>query len=188
MRLVRLLTVAVGLTLMGMVPASASLTGVTIQTKYFYPDLTDLIDTANVVVGLGVELSGFPGSDPRTNIDLSSTNIFITYNSSSFWYPAEFNGLHFYDLYDGAPSITNVSINPVTNMVGLDASRISFDADNIWINWQGLDFWGDTGDSDTIVSLDLTFGEPVPEPATWMTLAAGLLGAAWLARRRRQRQ
>ncbi len=169
-------------------PASAGFIGLTIQVDYFYPDTSTLYSTDTVVVGPGTELFGFPYGDPRTNIDLSDTNIYITYNSSSWWTAADFNGLHFYDLAGASGTITGVTINPATNMAGLDASRISFDANNIWVNWQGLSFWGGIGEYyDTIVSLDVTFGDAVPEPATWLTLPAGLLGAAWLARRMRRR-
>lgn len=183
------LAVLAGLVVLLCSPASAGFIGLTIQVDYYYPNLSTLFDTANAVVGPGVELSGFPTGDPRTNIDLSDTNIYITYNSSSWWNTAGFNGVHFYDLAGAGGGIISVTINPVTNMAGLDASRISFDANNIWVNWQGLGFWGNTGDDDidTVVSLDITFGDAVPEPATWLTLPAGLLGAAWLARRARRR-
>ena len=64
-------------------------------------------------------------------------------------------------------------------MVGFDASRVTFDADNIWVNWQGLAF-----DENTIVSLDITGSAAVPEPGTLSLLVLGLL-ATGLRRRAR---
>jgi len=86
------------------------------------------------------------------------------------------NGFRITDVNGTIDDFVGVSINPATNMAGLDASRISFDADNIWVNWQSLSF-----DPNTIVSLDIT---AVPEPATAMILGLGLAGLT--ARRRRR--
>lgn len=79
---------------------------------------------------------------------------------------------------------TSVTIDPITNMIGLDASRISFDADNIFVNWQSLGF-----STETIVRLNLGGGTvPVPEPATVLLLPSGLLAAGAFARKSRSRR
>lgn len=78
------------------------------------------------------------------------------------------------------PDFTSVAINAATNMAGFDASRITFDANNIWVNWQGLPY-----DTNTIVSLDVNGGSDVPEPSTM--LLVGLGAVAILASRRRCR-
>jgi hypothetical protein len=172
------LALLVALTLVLCSPVSAGFIGLTIQVEYSYPDTSTLYSADTVVVGPGTELSGLPYGDPRTNIDLSDTNILIAYNSSSWWTASDFNGLHFCDLAGASGAITGVTINPATNRAGLDASRISCDANNIWVNWQGLGFWGGIGEChDTIMSLDVAFGDAVPDASTWMTLPAEMLGA-----------
>lgn len=163
--------------------AQAQLAGKTVQVEYLFPDASTVFNgnSVNVVVGPGVELAGFPVGDPRTNVDLSNSNILVTYNSLGTWTSTSFNGLHFFDVFSGIDAFTAVLINPATNMVGLDASRISFDADNIYVNWQGLSF-----DEHTVVSLDVNGMAAVPEPATVGLMATGLLGLGAVARRRRR--
>lgn len=163
-------------------PASAGLLGHTVTVEYLFPNIGTVYgsNSFNVVVGPGFELNGFPVGDPRTNVDISDTNILFTYNSSGTWNSTAFNGVRFYDALGLIAPITSVTINPVTNMSGLTAARITFDGDNIWINWNGLSFG-----RDTIVSLDVgTEGQAViPEPGTSLLAGAGLL--AFLLWRRR---
>ena len=63
-------------------------------------------------------------------------------------------------MYGTIPPISGVSVNGATSLAGFNSSRVSFDADNIYVNWQGL-----TAVPSQIVSLDVQFTE-VPEPAT----------------------
>ena len=62
--------------------------------------------------------------------------------------PTIYNGIAF-DLVSG-PAITSVTIDPATNMVGFDASRISFTNSEIQVDWQLLPF-----DTSTIVKLNI---------------------------------
>jgi len=71
------------------------------------------------------------------------------------------------------PTITNVTIDGATNMVGFNSSRLSFTGNEIQVDWADLSF-----DEDTIVKLNV---ETVPEPAS-MTV---LLGGALVAMRRK---
>jgi PEP-CTERM motif len=163
--------------------AAPILLGQMVNVSYRFPDINTVFNgnSVDVLVGPGTEISGFPVGDPRTNIDLSDTNIFVTYNSASTWTSTAFNGLRFFDVNGTIPALVSVTINAATNMVGLDASRITFDADHIWVNWQGLAF-----NQQTIVSLDVNASPAaVPEPATFVLLGAGLVS---LGLRRKMRK
>lgn len=132
----------------------ASFDGNTVQGEYYFPNLgSPLNGPVTAVVGPGVEFTNFPSGDQRTNVDISASNIRITYLSASTWSSATFNGPVFRDINGTIPPITGVSINPATNMVGLDISRVTFDADSVSINWNGLPF-----DTSTVVSIDVQFG------------------------------
>ncbi len=160
------------LTLLFAGAAHASFEGATIQATIYSPDLSSPWYDEVAVVGPGIEFRNYPAPDPATNIDISSTNILITYYRTAEWSAAEFNGPVF-EAQTPITPISSVSINPATNMIGLDASRISFTPNSVSINWNGLGF-----DTTTVVSLDVRFGEPIPtlEKAALMTMIV-LLGA-----------
>jgi hypothetical protein len=153
--------------------------GQTVQLTYEYPALGVAFDTTTLVVGPGAEIGGFPAGDARTAFDFSDTNIYVTYLSDGTWSIAAFNGWHVFDVNGTIPAITSVTVNGATNMAGFDASRITFDANNIWVNWNNLPF-----DTNTVVSLDVNGGSSVPEPATFVLLGGALVGLGLLKRRR----
>jgi len=66
-----------------------------------------------------------------------------------------------------------VTINAATNLAGFDASRVTFDTDNVYLNIQGLNV-----NSDSVVKVDISGA--VPEPAAWTLMIAGfgLVGGA----------
>ncbi|MCO5103148.1 MAG: IPTL-CTERM sorting domain-containing protein [Burkholderiaceae bacterium] len=182
-RLLLVLTVALTSTM-----AAAQMTGQTVRAQHYYPDLSTTYSAAvDSVVGAGVEVTGFPASDPWTNIDYSANSIRIAYTGAAGWSAATFNGVVFSDLNSTIPAITGVTLNPASNMVGLDASRLTFTADTVSINWQNLAF-----DASTVVVLDLSFANggaatPVPTLSEWMLIVLMLMVAAvgitWTRRR-----
>lgn len=164
---------AIGLLAPAPADAGLILDGQTVTYQYFFPDLSSPYgnaDNGDKLVGPGVEVSNV--ADNVATMDISDTNLYVDYTVSTSWNPAVFNGFRITDTFGTIPDFTAVLINPVTNLVGFDSSRISFDADNIWVNWQGLAF-----NPNTVVSLDL---QAAPEPGTLALMALGLFGVGTL--------
>jgi hypothetical protein len=120
--------------------------------EVFYPDTQSATDGGIAVVSTGIELDTLFGEEGGT-VDLTNDQIKIDFSSDGNFTPANFNGFRIGDYSGGLADIVEVSIDPATNMVGLDASRITFDAEHIWLNWQSLEHT-----SDTLVVLDVLFG------------------------------
>ena len=139
-------------------------------------------------------------------VDVGSNNISVGFSGgNSFWstwsaldpnpitgeVPSgaySFNGLKIANISSssGAP-IQSVAVS--TDVVGWDASRLSFTADSVAFDWRGLSMTKSTS-----FDASLTFasgpggGDPVsvPEPTTLLLLGSGIAGLA-LARSRRAR-
>lgn len=162
---------------------AALLDGKTVSFTYLFPTISTVYGSpadGNYVVGAGVEIPngfccGFEGT-----LNLSDTNILADFIASTFYTGTSFNGFRISDVNSTIGDFTGVTINGLTNMVGFDASRVTFDANNIWVNWQGLAF-----NPDTFVSLDINGGNQVSEPAGIALLALGLLAASAAGRRSR---
>ena len=95
---------------------------------------------------------------------------------------ASFNGPMFTVVSGGAP-ITGVTIDPSTNVVGFNSSRVSFTSTSVSENVEGLSF-----PSSPNITLDLTFGSSVPEPSTLIlgsiAVLAGLAAMRFNGKRR----
>ena len=161
-------------------PAHANLlTGDTIRTWELYPNLSTIYAGPIDVVDPGSILA-FPGFAPIADISFSDANITITMTRDATAYTSAFNGFRFFDVTE--PPIGSITLDGATNVPGIDASRVTFDAQDIYVNFSGITY--STGEE---VSLDL---RAVPEPKSFLALLvmAALLTLTVRCRRPRAEQ
>jgi hypothetical protein len=155
----------------------------TITYQYYFPNLSTPYSAAsngNWVVGAGIEVNNV--SNNRATLDLYGSTIYVDFTTNSAWSPAAFQGFKITDSFGTIDAFTGVTINAGSNLAGFDASRITFDEDHIWVNWQGLSY-----KPDTVLSLNIESpaAVAVPEPASAALVLLGLAGGG-VARRPRQ--
>ena len=137
--------------------------GRNIEMSHEYPTKGTLYTgPQTAVVGPGIEGNFYL---PYT-IDVSDTEIYIDFSQTSSWGGAEFNGIRIRDIDSTIPSLSSVTL-VATNMGGFSQDRISFDADNVWLNLQGLP-WNPS----MFIQVAVT---AVPELSTFSIHSAGLL-------------
>ena len=143
--------------------AQAGFIGKTVTGEHLYPDLSSPYESYNAAVGSGTEFNFINmDDDGQTNdytVDVSDTGLLINMLLQSGWASATFNGFHLFDVNGTIDAISGVSV-AANNWAGFDASRISFDANNIWVNFESLDF--SPQDS---VSLNVSFDTVQPPPS-----------------------
>ena len=130
---------------------------------------------------------------PYQDIDLDQgvPQIDIDFKRSGVVSEADFNGYRFWDRSQTVDDFEDVSIWS-SNFFGFDESRVSFNSDNIYMNFSGLAYEAGNfvslriGDRITEISRfnrDLP-SSTVPEPGTIILVGSGLLGLTGLSRRR----
>ena len=155
--------------------AAALLLGETVQLSYIFPDQGTTFEGPNAVFVNGTNSTTFFGRVIATPGD---TSLAITFQGGGGTFnPTSFNGVGLFDGNNSIASFTAATIASVNNF-GFDASRISFDADNIFLNFRGLNF-------DNSSNLTISINGGVPEPTTWALMIGGF-GMVGAAMRRRK--
>jgi hypothetical protein len=168
------------MTLLGSSLASAAgLAGQTLSGGYYLPDMGTVYPMAvfsppSFVVGAGQETTVDVEGVTDLNIDFDDYSLTITLQttlSSPTWLSESFNGLIF-DSVDPL-GITAATVDGSTTMAGFDDSRVSFNANQILIDWGGLGYVDGTQ-----VKVNFTIPANVPEPGTAVLLGLGLVAIA----------
>ncbi|MBI5761753.1 MAG: hypothetical protein HZA46_24850 [Planctomycetales bacterium] len=144
---------------------------------------TVIAGPTTVAVVAGPELLGFAGA---FNLDLSPGNIVIDFSPigapvvAGGVFPADFNGTHIFDSTGTLPAFLTLVVDPTSTVVGFDATRVTFDGNNIFLNFAGLT----VGGPGSFVSLGVV---AAPEPASLALWSMGAIGMAIGATRRKRR-
>lgn len=117
------------------------------------------------------------------SFDFAGDTITITHRQSSHA-SATFNGWIFNDLNSALPSFSGISVlSDTTGFFSGDPSRLSFDADNLYLNFQSLSF--QTANEQIVLQVSFGTVASVPLPAGLPLLGGALILLA-TARRRTQ--
>jgi hypothetical protein len=160
-------------------PASAALLlGKTVELSHQFPALgSPDFGVNNFTVGTSAPVD-YAGIATYFATD-TTFNMNVFCGQGCGWTTTSFNGFVLSDVFGTVDAFTGVAINAATNYLGFDASRISFDANNIYVNLQGLTANG-------TITLDINGAAGgVPEPAAWAMMLAGF-GLVGVAMRRRE--
>ncbi|YAF93988.1 MAG: hypothetical protein AB3A66_15285 [Nodularia sp. CChRGM 3473] len=167
---------------------ASSLIGDTIQYEYLVPDLSTVFESTTRVVqpGLADLINQTDGTfdiftlNPESNgfnVNFSlDTNAVIGFSFTSF------NGFRLSSLdFDDSSILTGYTLD--TNMVGLEASRISFTSNTFSVNFQGLE-----ADADTFIDVNFitsAVSTSIPEPSLMIgILSISGLGCASMLKRK----
>lgn len=171
-------------------PAYAGFMGKTLDAAWYFPTAQTpyqfgVATPPTFAVGAGVETSIDVESVVQVSADFSDLSLrltFATILSNPTWTDAAFNGPVFNVIGGGPLDLLDVQLSPASTMADFDASRVSFDATGLAVNFAGLSYV-----DGTVVELLFTSASapiPLPGTVTLVGLGLGLAGIAVAGRRR----
>ncbi|HAB19174.1 MAG TPA: hypothetical protein DCE44_22385 [Verrucomicrobiales bacterium] len=165
----------------------ASFIGQDVNATYYYPDTSTPYPFAEFVppsftVGAGVETVGNVEDVTFINVDFAANTISLTFDTvliNPTWNSTSFNGVVF---TMAAPhGILGATVDGSSTFVGFDNSDVTFNANQIFLNWQGLSYV-----DGTVLNLSFDFKpNPVPETGTFTAFGIALAGLAFARSRKR---
>ena len=165
------------------VNANAGFMGNTIEATALFPDLAGSGVTGGPVtevVGAGVEFTdGEFGAFFGPTFDFDDMTITITHAQTGHQ-SGSFNGYQFFDSLGAIDSFVGLTVlSDNTGFFSGDPSRVFFDSENIYVNFESL-FFSNTTDPTIVLGVDFA---SVPEPATLALMGLGLAGIGFSRRR-----
>ena len=164
------------------------LDGKEVHLDYLAPDKSTLLYNNTYTVTVDSTPGSLPeiaditkGDQIGASADFFDKSIDISiYAGQGSFYKCAFNGFHVYDDPLKVAPFTSVTIDPATNLPDFNSSMISFDANNIWVNFSGLGL-----NAPKTVALNLN-NAPIaaPEPVSMLLLGVGGLAMAAFKRRK----
>ena len=151
--------VLAGLSLAAARPATAQgLSGQSVNLTYLYPTADQVYenDGTQTVTSAGAAFT----SAGFVHTLVQPSKIKVTFTNSGTFNSTSFNGIHLSEVGASPFTITGVTVDPATTIAGFDAGRVSFDANNVFANFQGLNFT--TNDN---ITLDVAAAAPAPRRA-----------------------
>jgi hypothetical protein len=142
-----------------LVNSSPSFSGAELFQEWLLPNITTtytgdisgaVAANGSFLVGPLVEVPTVLGLQGEFNVSLDVTSDGFVFDFTTKGDPVnfnilDFNGVHVADDTGSLPDLTGVDIAPDSTLGGLDSSRITWGADDVWIDFSGLVFQsGDT--------------------------------------------
>lgn len=175
------LAAAAALLATGAAQAAPTLIGDQVTVRALFPNQQTVFTSETVTVGPGPEISCVSASPfcevylvPGSSLDISALSISASFGGG-FFSPRDFNGFEFAGLDFGGGDLIGFTLT--TQMQGLTASDISFDARSLRINLAGINtaLAGRTFDIQLQVSQNAV---PLPGTLALAALGLGLLAAS----------
>ena len=131
-------TTTVTVTIVG----STGFEGQTINYAYLYPTVSTVYvnNIHDVTVGPDVEVSQLYAEQNIASMDISNDRLLITYVDYADWNDTSYNGFRISDSSGTVDDIVGVTVLQDGGNPGFDTTRVTFDANNVYVNWHGLEF------------------------------------------------
>ncbi|WP_414577857.1 PEP-CTERM sorting domain-containing protein [Anabaena sp. CCY 9402-a] len=179
--------VTIGVGMKVEIATASSLIGDTIKYDYLIPDSSTVLASTTRLVqpGLADLINQTDGtSDTIFAVNPETEGFIVNFFKDSGFFPSLFNGFRLSSLdFHDSSILTGFILE--TNMVGLDAndSRISFTADTISVNLQGLSYDTNTYINVNLVTSVVSASVPEPSPVIGILAISGL-GCLYLLKRK----
>lgn len=167
---------------------AAPLLGSTLDYQTYWPNLNSPVAMPGnglLLVGGGVEIPDFTGIG-GASLDITDHQIIFSFflpRSTLYFVSGTFNGFVLTDVQQSIDDFIGLSIDASTSVAEFDASRVSFTADTLTVNFQGISI----AEGEQIVLNIAMAPSEVPEPGT-LVLAGLALGGLAVMRKARQRR